>query len=248
MNKKVIVTGASKGIGKGIAKALLKSGYEVHICARDEDALKAAVDELSQLGMIDYSVLDISDKNAIKSFCADWKGSLYGLVNNAAIFSIERLDEDLDTWDSTIATNLSGVYWLTKCMYSNFSDGSRIVNIASQLGKSGRAGVAAYSATKFGIIGLTKCWAKELGARGITVNAVCPGWVRTEMTEEEVDQRAKDKNIPIDEFYNEICQPLELKRMNTVEEIADFVEFLLSSKAAGITGRDFLLQNISNQE
>lgn len=133
-------------------------------------------------------------------------------------------------------------------MLAKISAPGRIINISSQLGKSGRAGVGPYCAAKFGIIGLTKCWAKELGQREITVNALCPGWVYTEMTRIEIGQRAKEKGISHDQFLAEICQPLELKRLNTPDEIAGFVESLLSAKASGITGQDFLLQTISNQE
>lgn len=248
MSKKIIVTGGSRGIGKAIAETLLKSGYHVYICARNKENLHSAIDSLSKFGEINSAVVDLSDKQSIKSFSDSFTGMLYGLINNAAVYNIEHLSDDLETWDETLATNLSGVYWLTKFLLPKINNNGRIINIASQLGKSGRRGAGAYCASKFGLIGLTKCWAKELGDKNITVNAVCPGWIKTDMTEEEIIVRAKRKNISTNFFYEQIYQGLELKRMNTEMEIAYFVEFLLSEKASGISGRDFLLQSISNYE
>lgn len=246
--KKVIVTGGSKGIGKDIAKTLLKNGYSVHICARNEENLIRTARELSLLGKVDYNTLDVSNNESIQLFCENFTGSLYGLINNAAIFLMERIDENFEIWDKVIATNLSGIYQLTKKLLPMMVDGGRIINISSQLGKSGRAGAGAYCASKFGLIGLTKCWAKELGGRGITVNAICPGWIKTEMTDEEIQERSKKKNISPEQFLSEICSALELKRLNTTEEVAAMAYFLLSENASGITGQDFLFQSISVQE
>ncbi len=227
-NKTIIVTGGSRGIGKAIVGVLLKEGYDVYSC--------------------DRKVFNLSDRKAIENFCNTWNKPLYGLVNNAGICKTEKLSENFNVWDDVIDTNLNGAYFLTKGLIKHFIDNGRIVNISSQLGKEGRAGYGAYCASKFGIIGLTKCWAKELGGRGITVNAICPGWVKTEMAMKDLKRMAEEKGVSSDELYEEICKPLELKRFTEPEEVADLAAFLLSSKADGITGRAWLLNTIWNQE
>ncbi len=122
------------------------------------------------------------------------------------------------------------------------------MNIASQLGKEGRAGYSAYCASKFALIGLTKVWAKELGSRAITVNAICPGWVNTEMSRKDLARIAKEKGISTKTYYKQICEPLELKRFTDPAEVANLAHFLLSGEGKGITGRDILLHTIWNQE
>ena len=246
--KNVIITGGSRGIGKAIAKQLLEDGYNIHICARGEDKLRKTSQELSEFGNISYSVLDLSDKNSVIGFANNWNKNLYAIVNNAGICKTERLDEDFDAWDEIMDTNLKGMYLLTKYMLKYISGNGRIVNISSQLGKEGRAGYSAYCASKFAINGLTKCWAKELGGRGITVNSICPGWVRTEMSEKDLRRIAEEKGISFEAFYKEICAPLELKRFTEPEEVANLAAFLVSPKASGITGRDMLLNTVWNQE
>lgn len=246
--KNVIITGGSRGIGKEIAKHLLKGEYSVHICARDEDDLKNTASELSALGNIDYKILDISKRDSILEFCDSWNKPLYGIINNAGICKTEKLIETGNVWDDVIRTNLESVYFLTKGLVKFIKNEGRIINISSQLGKEGRVGYGAYCASKFGIIGLTKCWAKELGEQGITVNAVCPGWVKTEMAINDVKRMAEEKGISADDLYEEICQPLELKRFTEPSEVANLVAFLMSEDASGITGRDWLLNTVWNQE
>lgn len=249
VNKKIaIVTGGSRGIGKAIASQLLHDGYKVYICAQEENELKRTASDLGKSGEVEYFVLDLADKEAIKSFTAAWNKPIKVLVNNAGIYTTEKLDEDRDVWDKVLNVNLNGPYWLTKGLIKHIEDNGRIINISSQLGKEGRAGAGAYSASKFGLIGLTKCWAKELGVRGITVNAICPGWVKTEMLKHDFDKAAKEKGLSFEEYEKQICQPLELKRMTEPEEVADLVSFLASDKARAITGRDMLMNTIWNRE
>lgn len=246
--KLIIITGASRGIGRAIAETLLSDGFDIHICARSENKLQAAAGALSAFGQVDYSVLDIADRAAVQKFTADWNKDIYGLVNNAGICKTEKILDQADIWDEVMDTNLGGLYWITKGLAEHLADKGRIVNISSQLGKEGRAGYGAYCASKFGVIGLTKCWAKELGGRGITVNAVCPGWVNTDMAQKDLERLAREVGISKEEYYKQICEPLELKRFTEPEEVANLVAFLLSTKASGITGRDILMNTIWNQE
>ena len=132
MSKNIIVTGGSKGIGRAITKKLVKDGYNVFICARNEDELKETAAQLTGLGSLDYFVLDIADREAVKEFTLKWNEDLYGLVNNAGICKTERLDENLDTWDEVLNTNLQGVYFLTKGLIKHIVSNGRIINISSQ--------------------------------------------------------------------------------------------------------------------
>ncbi len=248
MSKKIIVTGGSRGIGFSIAEKLLKDGFDIHICARDESGLKAGVEKLSKFGLVDCSVLDLSDREAVKNFCDSWEGDLYGLVNNAGICKTERLDESSGVWDDVLNTNLNGLYFLTKGLLPYIINNGRIVNISSQLGKDGRAGYGAYCASKFAVNGLTKCWAKELGGRGITVNSICPGWVKTGMAEKDLERLAREKGMEVEKLYQQICEPLELKRFTEPKEVANLVSFLISVEGSGVTGRSWLLNTIWNQE
>lgn len=250
-----LVTGGSKGIGRSIAKRLLGAGYEVKICARHSDEIAACVAELREHGPIEGFVLDLSDRKAIFEVCKAWTGTLHALVNNAGICKVERIDqngegwlEDASSWDDVLDVNLSGTYFLTKGLLRHVPDDGRIVNISSQLGKEARASYGAYCASKFGLIGLTKVWAKELGYRGITVNAICPGWVRTDQADGDMKRIAREKGIPADEYYRQVCAPLELKRFTEPEEVANLVAFLVSSEGSGVTGRSWLMNTIWNQE
>ncbi len=246
--KTVIVTGGSRGIGKSIAKTLLTKGYVVHIVAKDIISLQSAVKELSEYGDCEYSVVDFSDQTQIQLFLNKWDRPLYGLVNNAGICKTERIDESLHVWDEVLQVNLHAPYTLIKGLLPFIVDYGRIVNISSQLGKEGRAGYSAYCASKFGLIGITKCIAKEVGVRGVTVNAICPGWVATDMSVADTKRLAKENNVSFESYYQQICSPLELKRFTSPDEVAHFVNFLMSEEASGITGRDYLLNTVWNQE
>lgn len=255
MSGLVFVTGGSRGIGKSIAERLLKEGYRVLICSRNGEELHSSAVELKPYGEVTSVVMDIGNRTAVRKFCEDFDEPLYALVNNAGVVSVETIEENTDTlfantahWDDIINVNLSGVYFLTKGLLRNIPDGGRIINIASQLSKEGRAGYAAYCASKFGLLGMTKSWAKELGRRCITVNAICPGWVRTNLAIDDMNRLASEKGASPEEYYDEICRQIELKRFSEPSEVAGLTAFLLSDDGSGISGRDWLMHTIWNQE
>ena len=192
-------------------------------------------------------VLDLTNRDAIEKFVKAYNYPIWGLINNAGICQTNPLisNED-DPFHKIIETNLTGAYLLTKGMLAKITRPGRIVNISSQLGLEGRANYGAYCASKFALLGLTKCWAKELGKDEITVNAICPGWVSTAMSLHDVQRIADEKDIPIDTLYEDICSPLELKRSNTPDEVAGLVAYLMSTDSSGISGRDWLMQTIWN--
>lgn len=248
-NKKVLVTGASRGIGLEIAKKLYELEYELILtCSSAESLSTLQQKEFVNSGRVSIKVVDQSDYKSVESFCNSFDGQLWGIVNNAGICKTLALKEPgEDSFMDVLNTNLIGPYYLVKLLLPKISRPGRIVNIASQLGHEGRAGYSAYSASKFGLIGMTKCWAKELGAEGITVNAVSPGWVDTKMSRLDMSRMAKEAGITIENYYKRICEPLELKRFNSTEEVANLVAYLLSEESSGVTGRDWLMQTIWNQ-
>lgn len=234
----VIVTGASRGIGFAITKNLLKNGFRVHMIAHVEEELKHAQDDLQEFGDTSYSVIDLSNRVDIYRFSRQWGNQIYGLVNNAGRWAEERIDDaDTGIWDPIMKLNLEGLYFLTKGLQKHIVNSGRIVNISSQLGTSGRAGMGAYSASKHAVIGLTRCWSLELGERQVTVNVVCPGWVNTQSNRVEIAEWAKEEGLLLEDKMKEISEPLTLRRFIEPEEVANLVGFLLSSKGSGITGQ-----------
>ena len=198
---------------------------------------------------VEFYRVDLANLDELEDFSKSWEGELWGLVNNAGIcMTRDIIDEsDGDIWDIVLRTNLTAPYELTKRLLPKISRPGRILNISSQLGLEGRAGYSAYCASKFGLVGLTKCWAKELGQYNITVNAICPGWVDTEMTSIDLEGQAARFGLSVESYKTQVCLPLELRRFNTSDEVADLASYLLSDAAAGITGRDWLMQTLWNQ-
>ncbi|MBT6230487.1 MAG: SDR family oxidoreductase [Candidatus Scalindua sp.] len=240
--KTAMVSGGSRGIGKAIAVELLKSGFEVFICARSVNDLEGTRSEISRFGKVQCFQLDISDNDKVSAFVGDWKNTLNVLVNNAGICRTERLDENENVWEEVLNTNLNGAYYLTKGLVRWIPIGGSIINISSQLGVEGREGFGAYCATKHALLGLTRCWAKELGKKKITVNAVCPGWVKTEMALSDVKKMAGQNSLSEDDMYKSITNDLDLKRFVEPEEVASLVGFLASDKARGITGQNYFIK------
>lgn len=176
--KTILITGASRGIGEGIAVAFVAAGAKVHILAEDETVLATA----ERIGAIGH-VADITDEKAIgRTFAA--LPALDVLINNAGLERMTPLDDTgqmaLAVFRRIIDVNIVGTNIVTQAALPKLGDGARIINTSSIWGRVGEPLFGAYVCSKHAIIGLTKSWAKELGPRGIRVNAVCPGWVRTE--------------------------------------------------------------------
>lgn len=232
-NKIAIVTGASRGIGSAIAHNLSKAGAKVVLISRSIDALKSVESEIKSNGGEAISITaDVSNlesfTNAISQVVETW-GTVDILINNAGITKdniILRLKEE--DWDAVIDINLKGCFngikAVTRPMLKSRS--GRIINITSVIGLIGNSGQSNYAASKAGILGLTKSIAKELGSRNITVNAIAPGYIQTEMTD-NLDQTSKDN----------LMKSIPLQRLGKPEEIASLVCFLASEEAAYITGQ-----------
>ena len=231
--KTAIVTGASGGIGKAIAIALAKEGASVavHFHGNEEKALlvKKEIEEAGgKAEVFRANVADFEECNALVKAAAKTFGSIDILVNNAGITKDGLLMAMSEAdFDDVIDTNLKGCFQMIRMMKQRYG---RIINVSSVSGVAGNAGQANYCASKAGMIGLTKSAAKELASRGITCNAIAPGFVKTEMTDvlsDEVKENAK-KQIPLGRF----AEP---------EDIANAAVFLASDKAAYITGQVLLV-------
>jgi 3-oxoacyl-[acyl-carrier protein] reductase len=230
--KIALITGASQGIGRACALELAKAGATVALAARNIDKLETVAAEISAAGGIAKAfALDVSSEDSIKT-CAKAVladlGSVHILVNNAGITKDGlALRMKLADFDDVLRTNLTGAFLLTQALISSMmkSRWGRVINITSVVGETGAAGQANYAASKAGMIGLTKSLAREFASRGITVNAIAPGFIQTAMTDElnEAQKTAILAQIP-------------LARYGADADIAAAVSFLASDAAGYITG------------
>jgi 3-oxoacyl-[acyl-carrier protein] reductase len=232
-DKKAIVTGAASGIGRAIALALARAGVNVAVCDVNPEGAAVVAGELAALGIKAVaSKFDVGSFPEVQAACEKIAADLGGvniLVNNAGItrdnLLLRMTEED---WDRVLTVNLKGAFNLTKaCIRLMIKERwGRIINIASVIGQMGNAGQANYAAAKAGLIALTKSTAKEVASRGVTVNAIAPGFIATPMTD-KLSSEAKAtylKGIP-------------LGRLGAPEDVANLCRFLASEQASYITGQ-----------
>ena len=239
-----LVTGGSRGIGKAIAKALAEQGAKVAICSRDGEAVRKAADEISPGGgrllAIRADVTEKTDaRTLVRDIVARW-GQIHMLVNNAGINARIPIDSDDDArWLQVLNVNVLGTYYVTRevLRYMPNHNGGRIINISSVLGRFGVPAYTAYCTAKHGIIGFTRALALEVVGRGITVNAICPGWVETDMTALGMRQTAEAMGMSQEEFRRQALAAVPIQRMLEPKEIADLAVYLASDASAGMTGQ-----------
>ena len=232
-DKIVLVTGASRGIGKQVAKDLASYGATVVAnYPHPKDSAEQTVEEIEKAGgTAIMSEFDVSNFDAVQegiSSVIDKYGRVDILINNAGITKDQlflRMSEE--DWDVVFAVNMKGVFNCTKAVIRNMSKNKygRIINIASVVGEMGNAGQLNYSSTKAGVIGFTKSAAKEFGSRGITVNAISPGFIQTDITQD----------IP-EEYKQKYMDAIPLARFGETTDISNVISFLVSDNASYITG------------
>ncbi|OIO59002.1 MAG: 3-oxoacyl-ACP reductase [Verrucomicrobia bacterium CG_4_10_14_3_um_filter_43_23] len=232
IDRKAVVTGAGRGIGKEIALKLAKAGVYV-ICVSQSATCEAVAEEIKQSGGRAAALkVDVGNSAAVNAACADILKEhecIDILVNNAGITRdglLVRMSEE--DWDAVIQTNLNSVFYWTKALLRPMTQKrwGRIVNVSSVVALMGNAGQANYCAAKAGMLGFTKSLAREVAARQITVNAIAPGFIQTDMT-----------SVLGEKITDELKKIIPLKRMGTAADIAESAKFLASEEAGYITGQ-----------
>ena len=223
-----VVTGGGSGIGAAIAEALIEAGSRVTLMGRNADKLQGKAAELGA----EFQVADVTDRDSVATaFAAAAKqnGAVTILVNNAgaaASAPFGKMDDAL--WDSLLAVNLTGVYNCTKATIGAMADAAsgRVVNIASTAALKGYAYVSAYCAAKHGVVGLTRALALEYSKKGVTVNAVCPGYTNTEIVEQAIGKIATATGRSRDEALAELVRVNPQGRLIEAEEVAATVMWI----------------------
>ncbi|MFI9723673.1 3-oxoacyl-ACP reductase [Streptomyces sp. NPDC052396] len=244
--KVAVVTGATSGIGLAVTRLLALDGHRVFLCARSEDSVTATVKELRDEGLeVDGAPCDVRSAEDIRRFVAqavERFGTIDVLVNNAGR-SGGGVTADIadELWFDVINTNLNSVFLMTREVLNaggmRHKDRGRIINIASTAGKQGVVLGAPYSASKHGVVGFTKALGNELAPTGITVNAVCPGYVETPMAQRVRAGYAAAYETSEDAILEKFQAKIPLGRYSTPEEVAGLVGYLASDTAASITSQ-----------
>ncbi len=236
-----LVTGASRGIGRAIALMLAESGAHVQAVSRNAQPKETGE---NAFGLIHQVTADVGDRQAL-SQAVDLSvreyGPLHKVVANAGICKRAAIgDEDADEiWDMTLRVNLTGAYNTIRAAYPHLAPGARIVVVSSALGKEGRETYAAYSASKHGLLGMVRSLTLELAPEGFCINAVCPGWVDTDMAAGDIMETSRRSGDSADDIRKQACSQIPLGRFVQPDEVASLVMWLLSDEASAITGQAY---------
>jgi 3-oxoacyl-[acyl-carrier protein] reductase len=231
--KIAIVTGSTRGIGRAIAETLAKNDCSVVISSRNNEAVQSTVNELKSLGyqVSGYAadISNIDEAKALVNFAVEKYGKVDILINNAGITKDGLLMRmKVEDWDEVLHVNLTGIFNMCQAILRPMMKNryGRIINISSIVGQMGNAGQINYSAAKAGILGFTKSLAREISSRGITVNAIAPGYIETDMTQ-AMSETAKET----------LTLQIPLGRIGSGEDVAHLSAFLASDLASYITGQ-----------
>jgi len=239
-----LVTGGGRGIGRAVALRLAEAGAAVAVSARTRAELEAVADLVRSQGPGAAAlVADVSRPEDVRRLFGEARSALGPvdvLVNGAGVAPSALVAKTSDeAWRSAIDTNLSGAFYCMREAIGPMAERGwgRIVSIASIAGKTGMPYIAAYAASKHGVLGLTKCAALEVAAQGVTVNAVCPGYVDTPMTDASVLRIMEKTGLPAADVRKRLEDMSPQKRLFTPEEVAALVLFLCGDEARGVTGQ-----------
>lgn len=239
-----LVTGGGRGIGRAIAMALAGPDTFVAIAARTTEQLEQTARDLEQRGGRALALpMDVTDEASVAAAMRTLAGAvdhLDVLVNNAGVGGGEPVvSSDVASWRRVIDTNVVGTYLVTRAALPLMRPGGRIVNISSVLGRFGVPGYTAYCASKHAVIGFTRALALELTSTEISVNAICPGWVETEMAVAGMHMGAAATGQTYEQFREAALGRVPIGRIIQPEEVAELVKFLAGPGAAAITGQTY---------
>ncbi len=237
--KVALVTGASRGIGESIATALAAAGCRVALAARTTAEIES---HAARIGNGAFArTLDVTDSSAVDRVVDEVAATAGGLdivVNNAGLSERSSIARGSDEWfDRVVRANLTGTFYVCRAALRHLGEGGRVVNIASVLGIFGVTDSGAYVAAKHGVIGLTRALAAEVAPRGITVNALCPGWVETSMAERGFQSIARGREVDVARARADALAAVPIGRILAPSEVAELVVFLCGREARGIHGQ-----------
>ena len=241
--KHALVTGGSRGIGAACARALLLRGARVTLAGRDVAALMRAQEDMRALGDVGIAQLDVADEASVRAGFADAVarfGRIDILVNNAGHASPAPFGKtDAALWQQMLAVNLSGVFHCTQAALQPMLDArwGRVVNVASTAGLVGYRYVSAYVAAKHGVIGLTRALALEVAAKGVTVNAVCPGYTETDIVRDAIANIVAKTGRSEEQARAELAAGNPQQRLVQAEEVANAVAWLCLPESAAMNGQ-----------
>ncbi|MDW4189790.1 3-hydroxybutyrate dehydrogenase [Staphylococcus saprophyticus] len=248
-DKVTIITGAASGIGLAIAKVFLENGAKVVLADLNEDKLIQETDALKSQGYDCMPIkVNVTDEQAVKAMInqtVEQYGRLDILFNNAGLQHVESIESfPTEKFRQMIDIMLTGSFIGTKYALPIMKQqqSGRILNMASINGVIGFAGKAAYNSAKHAIIGLTKVTALETATEGITVNAICPGYIDTPLVRNQMDDLAKERGVAVEQVLEDVLYPLiPQKRLLDIKDIADYALFLCSDSAKSVTGQAILI-------
>ena len=239
-----LVTGGGRGIGRAIALSFATPGSIVAIAARTRPELDDTSRAIAARGAKPIALaVDVTDEDAVARAFDQIRAitpTVDVVVNNAGVGGGQPIDKtDTASWRRILDTNVLGTFLVTRQAVSMLSDGGRVINMSSVLGRFGVPGYTAYCASKHAVIGFTRALALELVKRRITVNAICPGWVETDMAVQGMQSGAKATGVTFEEFRKSALDAVPIGRIVEPDEVASLVKFLASPQAAAITGQAY---------
>jgi NAD(P)-dependent dehydrogenase (short-subunit alcohol dehydrogenase family) len=240
----ILVTGGGRGIGRAVALAFAEPGSIVAIASRTRAELDDTARAIGARGAKPIAlVVDVTDEEAVARAFGEIRAVtpvVDVVVNNAGVGGGQPIHKtDTASWRRILDTNVLGTFFVTRQAVPMLSDGGRVINMSSVLGRFGVPGYTAYCASKHAVIGFTRALALELVKRRITVNAICPGWVETGMAVQGMQSGANAMGVTLREFRTQALGAVPIGRMIEPDEVANLVKFLASPRAAAITGQAY---------
>ena len=246
MKRTILISGAGSGIGRSITKTLAEAGYAIILLGRNRQSLEETLSQLEVPSNHTIMTADMRDAQSIQTGLKEINPVLQGIVANAGMGGENHYGKD-DRWHEIVDTNLTGTYQLVQEALPYFAakeDGFRqIVIISSVLARLGVPGYSAYCASKAGLLGLMRSWAVELASENILVNAICPGWVSTQMAVQGLQTFAQTSGQSYEAILQEQMAQVPLGKMSEPEEIANVIKFLISPNQTSITGQTLDINN-----